>query len=257
MKNIIVELDKDKGRDRAQDYFLDMCGLYRRKDINPKHLDDSLDTLEDIYDHIQIQAILSKYDRQCVQGGQMILGDTVFPCRALSRVPESDILNVYIYLLTVGDVNPMCERVLYQVYYDMWQTAFVDVGRDLLREHITKTLAGHYPAFAISDTFGPGFFGMPVTDTRKFFEVLDADKIGASIKPDGFMRPVKSYAGFFLITDKEESLPSKDCENCVSSGKTCSYCKTGRQRGPAAELELMKGDLFKRRYRQNPVRATL
>lgn len=255
MKNIVVELDKDRGRDRAQDYFLDMCGLYRRMDINTKHLDDSLDTLEDIYGHIQIQAIFSKYDRQCVQGGQLVLDDTVFSCRALSQVPESDILNVYIYLLTVGDVNLLCERVLYQVYYDMWQTAFVDVGRDLLREHIKSTL--NYKIFAISDTFGPGFFGMPVADTRKFFEILDAGRIGASINPDGFMRPIKSYAGFFLITDKVESLPSKDCENCVSSGKTCSYCKTGRQRGPVAELELMKGDLFKRRYRQNPVRATL
>lgn len=255
MKNIIVQLDKEEGQARAREYFMDTCGLYRRADINPKHIAESLGTFDEVYDHIDIRAVFSRYDRGSVQGDRLVCDGVDFQCRALSQVPVEDVLEVYIYLLTVGDVKPTSERVVFQVYCDMWQTVFVDVGRDLLQEHIKNTLT--YETFAISDTFGPGFFGMPATDTEKFFQVLAADKIGASIRPGGLMIPVKSYAGFFLVTTKEESLPSKDCENCVSSRKTCSYCKTGRQRGPAAELELMKGDLFKKRHWQNSVRTTL
>jgi hypothetical protein len=127
----------------------------------------------------------------------------------------------------------------------MWQTAFVDVARDLLQNYITNTFT--YKSYAISDSFGPGFFGMPASDTLKFFSILDAEKIGASIRPGGLMIPVKSYAGFFLVTDKEESLSSKDCDSCMSNRKTCSYCKSGRQNRAAFELELMKFDPYKRR----------
>lgn len=255
MKNIIVQLDKNEGRDKTREYFLDTCGLYRRPDINPKHITDSLSTFDEVYDHIDIKAVISRYDRSCVQGDRLVCDGVSFQCQALSRVPAEDVLDVFIYLLTTGDMKPTSERVVFQVYCDIWQTAFVDVGRDLLQDYVKSTLT--YDAFAISDTFGPGFFGMPGADTEKFFQVLAADRIGASIRPGGLMIPVKSYAGFFLVTTKEESLPSKDCENCVSSRKTCSYCKSGRQRGPVAALELMKGDLLKKQHWQDSVRTAL
>ncbi|MDR2459592.1 MAG: vitamin B12 dependent methionine synthase [Deltaproteobacteria bacterium] len=245
MKNIVVHLDKNDGEAKAKEYFMDICGLYRRKDISPRLLEESLTTLEDIYEHIDINAIFSRYDWNCIKGDKLILDNVTFTCPIISTIPSQDILEIIIYLLTIGDIKPTNERVLYQVYQDMWQTAFVDVARDLLQEHITKTIS--YETFAISDTFGPGFFGMPGSDTLKFFEVLEADKIGATIRPGGLMIPVKSYAGFFLVTNKQESLSAKDCDNCLSSKKTCSYCKSGRQMGAALEMELMKCDPYKRR----------
>lgn len=247
MKNVVVTLDKNQGQARAREYFAAICG-HHSGNVSQRQIDESLATLDDIYDNIHIGAIFSKYESGCLSGEGLVCDGVPFSCRALSRLAPQDVLDVYVYLLTVGEIKINCERVLYQAYYDIWQTAFVDVGRDLLKEHIAASLP--YPAFAVSDSFGPGFFGMAADDTKKFFQLLKADKIGASVKPNGFMTPVKSYAGFFLVTTKEEALPSKDCENCVSSGKTCSYCKTGRQREPAAEPEVGENDLFARKYRQ-------
>ena len=244
MKNTCITLDKDKGLANAREYFMSMCSPnIKSEKIRQKQRDDSLRTFEDIYDSININVLLSKYDNSCVGAEEFICDDVTFHCKALSQVPKQDVLDVYIYLLTIGEINIDCERVLYQVYYDMWQTVFVDAGRDLLKEYIAKSTT-HAP-FAVSESFGPGFFGMPADDRRKFFQVLDADKLGMSIRPGGFMMPLKSCAGFFLISTKEESLPTKDCENCVSSGKTCSYCKAGRQQASSAKLELVKGDLLK------------
>lgn len=230
MKNMIVALDKEKGKAKARQYFLEICGHYQRRALSEKQLEESLRTLDDIYDNIHISAVISKYGGHCISDDNLVCDDTTFRCMALSQIDSHEILDVYIYLLTIGEITKDSDRALYRIYYDMWQTAFVDVGRDLLKEYITDSVT--HETFAISDSFGPGFFGMPVTDTKKFFQVLNATEIGASLKGSGFMNPAKSYAGFFLITKKEESLPSKDCENCHSSGKTCSYCKAGRQPGP-------------------------
>ena len=244
MKNLCITLDKDKGQAKAREYFMSMCSPnIKSEKIRQKQRDDSLRTFENIYDHIKIKTLFSKYDNSCVGDEELICDNVTFKCKALSQLVKQDVLEVYIYLLTVGEIDIDCERVLYQVYYDMWQTVFVDAGRDLLKEYISKSIT--YKPFAISESFGPGFFGMPADDRRKFFQVLDADQLGMSIRPGGFMMPLKSCAGFFLISTKEESLPSKDCENCVSSGKTCSYCKAGRQQAPSAKLGLVKGDLLK------------
>lgn len=240
MKNVIVALDKNKGKARAQQYFREICGHYQSEKFNQKHLDESLRTLDDIYDNIHINAIFSKYEGHCVSGDELTCDDTTFQCRALSQVDSQDILDVYIYLLTIGEMDTDCGRVLYQAYYDIWQTAFVDVGRDLLQEYISNSVT--HETFAISDSFGPGFFGMPATDMGKFFHILKADEIGARLNSSGVMLPAKSYAGFFLVTKKEESLPAKDCENCFAGVKTCSYCKSGRQPGPGSKLGLGTAD---------------
>ncbi|MDR2461485.1 MAG: vitamin B12 dependent methionine synthase [Deltaproteobacteria bacterium] len=237
MKNIIIQFDKNEAKERALEYFLDICGLYRRKDINPMLVEESLKTLDDIFDRIKINAIFSKYEAESIQGKRLICDGISFKCNALTQVLMDDIVNVFIYMLNIGDIPLAHNRVLYQVYYDMWLTAFVDAGRDMLQEYIKLNILQNN--FAISDSFGPGFFGMPAQDVEKFFYVLNADKIGASMRPDGLMNPIKSYAGFFIVSTKEEALPSKDCENCLSSRKTCSYCKSGRERGAPEELRFM------------------
>lgn len=234
MKNVVIRLDKALCKAKAKEYFMDICGLYKRKDISPRLLEESLQVLGDVYDRIEINAIYSRYDASSFGEGELVFEGRVFRCPALSRVRKDNVLEVITYLLTIGDVKILGERVLYQVYQDIWQTAFVDAGRDLLKDHIRSVI--HHKTCAVSDTFGPGFFGMPATDTEKFFQILDAKRIGTRVRPDGLMIPLKSYVGFLLVTREEENLSSKDCENCLSSRKTCSYCKTGRQNGAAFEL---------------------
>jgi hypothetical protein len=236
MKNVVVRLDKSLGASKAREYFMEICGLYRRGDINPRLLEESLEVFQEVYDRIEIMAIFSKFDNSCLRDGELNFDGLVFSCPALFQVNKDDVLEVVAYLLTIGDVEITGERITLQIYQDAWQTAFVDAGRDLLKNHIKSVVTKE--AGGVSDTFGPGFFGMPATDTEKFFRLLSADKIGANVRPSGLMHPVKSYVGFFLASRGELSLLNKDCKNCISSGRTCSYCKTGRQSRAAFEAEL-------------------
>ncbi len=163
MKNVVVELDKDSGRDRATQYFMDIAGLYKRDGLNPKYHLESLKTLDDIYNDIIIKAVFSRYDGSSLSKGRLTLDNVSFNCFLLNNLASGELLGLYVYILTIGRSLWDCERVLYQVYYDMWETAFVDLGRDLLKEYIVKLESGFNSSFCVSDSFGPGFYGLPVS----------------------------------------------------------------------------------------------
>lgn len=251
MKNAVIELDKGRVKNLARQYFTEICGHQASSRLKPKHVQESLTTIDQVYEGIGLKAIYSKYEGLCLRGDRLVCGEVSFQCRAWPSAAAEGVAGVYAYILTIGNQNIECDRVLYEVYYDIWQTAFVDAGRDLLREHIAASLPSR--GLTLSDTFGPGFFGMPATDTIKFFQLLKAEKIGVSVRADGLMLPLKSYAGFFLASARELRLPSRDCRSCVSSGRTCGYCKTGRPHSTGAKPGWIEDDIFKRNHRQASV----
>jgi len=223
MRNRVLELDKSKGKERAKEYFIKICGFDKNKRIPQKRIEEGIRTLEDIYESIHIQAILSEYGKSCIGKEEINLDGTVFKCKALSQVRSEDFIKIYTYMLTVGDIQSRNAKILWQVYYDIWLNAFVNTGRDLLRSYIKGMQES--PSSFISGSFGPGFYGMPVSELDKFFQVMNAEKIGIKNLDKHLMVPVKSHAGFYVITANREVLFEKDCANCVSSGKTCYYCQ--------------------------------
>ena len=223
MRNRVLELDKGKGKERAKEYFMKICGFDKNKRIPQKRIEEGLCALEDIYENIHIQVILSEYGKSCIRKEEINLDGIVFKCKALSRVRPEDFVKLYVYMLTVGDIHNRNAKILWQVYYDIWLTAFVNTGRDLLLSYIKGIQ--DTPASFVSGSFGPGFYGMPVSELDKFFQVMNAGEIGIKNLNKHFMVPAKSHAGFYVVTANKEVLLEKDCENCASSGKTCYYCQ--------------------------------
>ncbi|WP_242830987.1 vitamin B12 dependent methionine synthase [Desulfosporosinus meridiei] len=227
MKNHMILLDKDQGKEIAEKNFTDMCGYNRGKPVPQKIIDRSLRSLNDVYHLLEIKALISEYEKTCVEGINMLLDGKLFTCNALAQIPSEEIEGIYIYLLTVGELNLSEVSILNQVYYDMWQNAYMDAGQEILRQYL-QGLSCNIDRY-VSDNFGPGFFGMDVSQLEKFFAILDGEKISLKLLDSGFMSPTKSYAGFFLVTNSQQNFVGKDCENCLSSGKTCMYCKAGRK----------------------------
>lgn len=226
MKNVLLELDKEPRRDEAKQKFSVMCGYHKRKQ-SEKRMEHSFATLDEIDHNIQGKVLISSYDASCVEGGDMMLDGIPFYCKALERIPKDELVRVYIYLVTVGNADDESKDLVTRIYYDMWQTAYVDVARDFVKEYLEELPENE--GLVVSESFGPGFYGMPATDVKKFFQILDADKIGMYQNELGYMVPYKSYAGFSVVTTKKENLPVKDCASCcVAADKTCVYCRTGR-----------------------------
>jgi len=227
MKNQIIRLDKDQGKELAEKNFTDMCGYNRRKPVSQKIIEQSLRSLNDVYHQLEIKVIISEYEKTCVDGINMLLDGKLFNCNALAQLPAEEIERIYIYLLTVGELNVSEASVLNQVYYDMWQNAYMDAGQEILRQYL-QGLSCNIDR-NVSDNFGPGFFGMDISQLEQFFAILDGEKICLKLLNSGFMSPSKSYAGFFLVTNSKQNFVGNDCGNCLSSGKTCMYCKAGRK----------------------------
>ncbi|MDO0822099.1 vitamin B12 dependent methionine synthase [Desulfosporosinus nitroreducens] len=227
MKNHMIRLDKDQGKEVAEKNFTDMCGYNRGKPVPQKIIERSLRSLNDVYHQLEIKALISEYEKTCVDGINMLLNGKLFTCNALAQIPTEEIERIYIYLLTVGELNLSEASILNQVYYDMWQNAYMDAGQEILRQYL-QGLSCNTDRY-VSDNFGPGFFGMDISQLEQFFAILDGEKISLKLLDSGFMSPTKSYAGFFLVTNSKQNFVGNDCENCLSSGKTCMYCKAGRK----------------------------
>jgi hypothetical protein len=226
MKNQLIQLDKELAKETAHKAFEDMCGYNKGKPASKKIVEKSLKSLNDIYSQIDIQAVVSEYEGTCVKGADLMLEGQTFVCDALKQIPAGDVDRVYIYLLTSGEPDSGESSILSKVYYDMWQNAYMDAGQEMLGQHLQQFACnqGRY----VSDTFGPGFFGMEASQLKQFFAILDGDKIGVKLLESGFMFPQKSFAGFFLVTRSKQNLLANSCEHCLSPGKTCMYCKKGR-----------------------------
>ncbi|AET67256.1 vitamin B12 dependent methionine synthase [Desulfosporosinus orientis DSM 765] len=223
MKNHIIRLDKDQGKELAEKNFRDMCGYNRGKPVPQKRIERSLRSLEDVYHQLEIKALISEYEKTCADGINMLLDGKLFTCNALAQIPTEEIEGIYIYLLTVGELNVSEASILNQVYYDMWQNAYMDAGQEILRQYLQglSCNTGRY----VSNNFGPGLYGMDISQLEQFFAILDGEKICLKLLDSGFMSPTKSYAGFFLVTNSKQNFLGNTCENCSSSGKACIYCQ--------------------------------
>ncbi|SHJ34099.1 vitamin B12 dependent methionine synthase [Parasporobacterium paucivorans] len=210
MKNQVILLDKKPGRELAQERFMDLCGYSRGKSMPEKRMERTLKALEDIYDKLQIRAVISEYGKECIDGMSMLLDGEVFTCKALARIPSGEIRKVYLYILTAGEAEYGEASALDEVYYDFWQSAYVFAGRETLRQYLQNQNPNENKY--MSGSYGPGFHGMEVSQLKKFFTVLDAELIDVRLLDCGLMSPMKSFAGFFVEAESEQDFPPEDSE---------------------------------------------
>jgi hypothetical protein len=186
-----------------------------------------------ISDKINVRAIIASFEKEVICGKTINLNGIKFESNALEQINIHCIRKIYAYIITAGNVELQDTSVLNMFFADTWGTAYVDAGRDILKriirdyhlEDSSKIENGVKDRIFISDSFGPGFYGMDVIEVERFFKVLDGEKIGVKVTDSGFMLPLKSTTGFYIVVDDEEQLPGADCISCFSNIKGCQFCR--------------------------------
>lgn len=219
MNNEVFRISTEQADPLAIEYFINICGFHREGEKYERMLKHGLALKERLSDRIDIRAVVSSFPGTAIQGDVAVLDGTSFQCNAFAQIQGDGINQIYAYILTAGDFDleddaPMIDRL----YADIWGTAYVDAGQALLKQFLSQTSL-------VLDTFGPGYYGMDVTQVGNFFQVLQGNLIDVTVTEHNLMLPVKSCAGFFVAVGEDTMLPSSDCKSCLGNQKGCAFCQ--------------------------------
>lgn len=228
MKNRVVELKENKVYPSALKRFIETCGFDLEKKKHQRMMQMASDTRTNGLDGIDVKAVVSFYGPDVFQDGKIVAGGQEIQCNYFSQMPEGVVEGVYFYVLTVGEcLFPSEEQIMDFLYADIWGTSYVDAGiTELKQSFIEKDLKERFPdrELYLSEEFGPGYFGMPVIESKKFMNLLDASLIDVWVKDSGLMIPQKTCTGLYLVLNRNDLKADIACMQCRGNTAGCKFC---------------------------------
>lgn len=220
MQNEIITFNRKEADTIATEYFFNICGFNRDKEKHKLMMNNGLTVRDEMMNNLNVRAVISAFGKEAICGKTIDLNEIKFECNAFEHINNASVKKIYAYILTAGGGDIDSESIMDRLYADIWGTAYVDAARDLLQKEIKDRNLDLF----VSESFGPGYYGMDVTQLNNFFKVLDGEKIGVQVKDSSLMVPVKSCAGFYIIVDNEGELPQSDCKDCLANSTGCQFC---------------------------------
>lgn len=224
MINQIITIPLEELFARSEAYFFKMCGFDRDIEGKGERIKEAVSIRNRYRNQFRFHCILSSYPSSIICGDEIRLGEERISCQVLNQIPKEEIEKVYFYGICLEDIKKdLLDRkesmdFLDEFYLDTWMTALLDGARDWLRDFLKRQEQ------FLTDAFGPGFYGIGIDKVPAFLRFVDGKQIGISLHR-GTMFPAKSNVGMYLALSKESSIPSRDCASCLSSGRTCEFCK--------------------------------
>lgn len=203
----------------VQSYFLQINDLDLGIERDKRIWDRALKVYYKIIDEVCLKVVYKCEVPRNIEGKDLELSNTTISSNAFEILRKEDIKSSYVYMMTIGRCNIQSERILDQLLCDSWGTAFIDAGRELFKQYLENEMEG-----IISESFGPGFYGMSVWELYKFFEIINTDILNLYINQKGMLVPEKSCAGIFFQLKEGSKLPPSACDSCKGNLSGCQFC---------------------------------
>ena len=219
MRKCFFDIQWDACNDLARTLFMKTSGIDREGSKFERMKKDAAHIRQMLKNRItpRGQYICFDKDEITLSGKKLWAGKQEFACKAFEQLRESSIKGLYIYACSAGDYTLPDEDVLSQVYADIWGTAFTDAIRMLIKKEFESKAK-------ISDSFGPGFFGMPTREVEKIKSLLDFKQLGIEVRDSAIMVPLKSCAGLYFIVDDDYKPINSQCAFCYGTETSCKFC---------------------------------
>ena len=162
-----------------------------------------------------------------LSGSLLTAGRVTVECRAFERMEKEAVRNVYFCACTAGDFACTSEDDMEKFYADLWGGAYLDGLRTLLEDELADRAAEE--GLTLSRSFGPGFYGMDVSETAKIAEIVDFDELGMRINSAGVMEPPKSFAGLYFAVSEDFEDPGTECKDCRGNEGGCRFCLVNKK----------------------------
>lgn len=212
----------------AQERFIQTCGFDLNTNKHRRMMDMGLKVREDGIEGINIQATTSFYGPETYLDGKLVIDDTEISCNYFEQIPKESVEGVYLYMLTIGECRFSSEEnIMDFLYADIWGSSYVDAGIQRLTEKLKEDLQERFGSgreLYLSEEVGPGYFGMPVIDSKKFFQILDGSSIGVHVKDSGLMIPQKTCTGLYFVLNTPAKNPDPQCLLCHGNKSGCKFC---------------------------------
>lgn len=119
------------------------------------------------------------------------------------------------------------DSILAQYYFGLWNTGFLDAARDWTRDYLTRKESVR-SLHVVTDSFGPGFYGMGIDTIPTLARLANAERVGVSVNDDGSLVPGRSLVLIYLVLEKKLDFSIKDCSSCVGNRSSCDMCPDRR-----------------------------
>lgn len=212
-----VKLDIDQWAEgKAETYFIRIC-----KEV-PKDQESFVSRMR-VGSHLDCRALFREYDYVPTEDQEGVkIENEIFRGGIFQYFHRKQPLKILPYLLTIGPLPQKgTNGLLEEFYVDAWGSAYVEAAHDVFKKRLQRIYGGQV---FLSEPFGPGYYGIDITQTKGIFRLLDAAEIGLSLTETGMMLPEKSCSGFYVITNQPAALPEDCCEHCLSP-HSCSFCR--------------------------------
>lgn len=180
------------------------------------------------FQHRCVDILLHPFAADCVGERQFCFGDHTVECTVLEKISHEWIRSGYLYALHAPELRLRGEvlSVLQQYYVESIQVAILDAVRDWLQEYLSRRHSVR-DLYFVTDSFGPGFYGMEVGAMPVLCDCLELNRIGMQLGNDGNLKPLKSIVGIHLVTIHEVAPIIRDCSSCMGNPGGCSMCRRG------------------------------
>ncbi|MDO4545029.1 MAG: hypothetical protein Q4C25_02630 [Bacillota bacterium] len=222
MNKVLFQNEGRNGCDAlAYEIFLQDAGLNRKGKKFECMKEDALRTRSVIEDRIDLRAAYVHYDKIALAGDTVNIDGVSLKCRGLSQIAPESVKGAYIYALSAGDFSCAESSVMEQLYADLWGSAFTEAVRILLKDRMEREAK-------LSDSFGPGYYGMDVREMNKLARLIDLRELGIEARENGILLPLKSCAGFYLSVTEDYVPLNQECINCHGNQTSCNLCHVHR-----------------------------
>jgi hypothetical protein len=206
------------------------CRFDPDEDAHARMLDEAIAAHPDPAEGTTLAAVTACFAPVSLRGPSLRIAEVTLSCPAFEQINARDVTELVAYALSLRTGEAPEPRLSRLFYRDLWQTAYLEAALAALRARFAARAGGR-----LSDSFGPGYYGMAPGEMKELARVLDFKKVGAAVLANGNISPPKSCAGIFFAVRNAARMPADVCRNCAGDKAGCAFCEH-RGRGLNAGL---------------------
>jgi len=214
---IIVALNKEECLVQATELFLRASGLNQEGAKFERMRQGAFEVLDRLERNIDPKVVYRVIESAALEGKQLRAEGREISCAGFEQILPESVESVVVYALTAGNYEVTGADFFDQCYADLWGTAFAEAAFRVWRDKLSIQ-------HTLSDCFGPGYFGMDVSELDQIAALANSSSIGLRVTEAHVILPQKSCMGLLFRVNQQYKPLATACRYCSGNKHACRLC---------------------------------